>query len=108
VIIELSLQREPPSGAEIAPPVTPAASGQALQRPLAPAAAERMPSLAASPLDFASRCIAADTPSRRNRRVSLPAKAPLALATNPRGAVVLVAKRLRDASRGGPRSSRCN
>jgi hypothetical protein len=48
------------------------------------------PPLAASTLDFASRCIAADTPSRRNRRISLPAKAPLALATNLRGAVVLV------------------
>jgi hypothetical protein len=35
-----------------------------LQRPLAPAAAEQMPSLATSKLDFASRCIAADTPSR--------------------------------------------
>jgi hypothetical protein len=62
-----------------------------LQRPLGSAAAERMPSLAASMLGFGPRRIAADTPSGQNRRISLPAKAPLALATNLRGAVVLSA-----------------
>jgi hypothetical protein len=67
----------------------------ALQRPFGSAAAERMPSLAASMLGFGPRRIAADTPSGQNRRISLPAKAPLALATNRRGAVVLAVAWLR-------------
>lgn len=68
---------------------TPVRQSLALQRPFVSAAAERMPSLAASMLDFDPQRIAAETPSGRNPRISLPAKTPLALATNRRGAVVL-------------------